>query len=154
LRVAALIHDDLVSGNVSAWHYWWLMPGSDDNSALVMKSTQMLATRAWVLGNWSRFVRPGFMRVALTAEPQNSIYLSAFKNPDDGRVVVVAVNQGYGDTTQDFTIGGGAIAELTPWVTSASQKLAQQAPVAVADGALSVTLPPRSVTSFVGTFTP
>jgi len=154
LRVAALIHDDLVSGNVSAWHYWWLMPGSDDNSALVMKSTQMLATRAWVLGNWSRFVRPGFVRVSLTAQPQNSIYLSAFKNPDDGRVVVVAVNQGYGNTTQDFTVAGGTIAELTPWVTSASQKLAQQAPVAVADGAVSVTLPPRSVTSFVGTFMP
>src|SRR5262245_2312938 len=154
LRVAALIHDDLVSGHVSAWHYWWLMPGSDDNGGLVNKSTNTLATRAWVLGNWSRFVRPGFERVAVTAQPQNSIYLSAFKNAQDGRVVVVAVNQGYGNTTQDFTIGGGAITELTPWVTSASQKLAQQSPVAVADGAFSVTLAPRSVTSFVGSFTP
>ena len=154
LRVAALIHDDLVNGSVSAWHYWWLMPGSDDNGGLVNKSTNTLATRAWVLGNWSRFVRPGFERVALTAQPQSTIYLSAFKNVADGRVVVVAVNQGYGDTDQDFTIAGGTIAELTPWVTSATQKLTAQAPVSVSGGAFTATLPGRSVTSFVGTSTP
>ena len=55
----------------------------------------VLATRAWVLGNWSRFVRPGFVRVSVTAAPQNNIYLTAFTKADDGRVVVVAVNQGY-----------------------------------------------------------
>jgi O-glycosyl hydrolase len=39
-------------------------------------------------------------------------------------------------------------------VTSATQKLAAQAAVQVADGAFSVMLPARSVTSLVGTFSP
>ena len=57
LRVAAMIHDNLVQGNVSAWHYWWLMPGTGDgNGALTANMT--LLPRAYVLGNWSRFVRP------------------------------------------------------------------------------------------------
>jgi glucuronoarabinoxylan endo-1,4-beta-xylanase len=153
LRVAAMMHDDLVSGGVSAWHYWWLVPGSDDNGGLVMKTTNMLATRAWVMGNWSRFVRPGFVRVAVTPLAQSYVHLSAFKNTD-GRMVVVAVNQGYANVAQDFTIAGGTVAQLTPWVTSATQKLAAQAAVQVADGAFSVMLPARSVTSLVGTFSP
>jgi glucuronoarabinoxylan endo-1,4-beta-xylanase len=157
LRVAAIIHANLVQGNVSAWHYWWLIPGSDDNGGLAVYSTTTpttLATRAWVLGNWSRFVRPGFVRVSVTAAPQDKVYLTAFKQPSDGRVVVVAVNQGSTERTQDFTIANGTIAELTPWVTSASQKLEPQAALPVADGAVSVALPARSVTSLVGTFTP
>src|SRR5207237_3501624 len=98
------------------------------NSALAA-STTALALRAWVCGNWSRFVRPGFARVAVTPLPQTYVYVSAFAEQTSGQLVVVAINQGYSDLAQDFTIAGGTATALTPWVTSASQQLAAQAAV-------------------------
>jgi glucuronoarabinoxylan endo-1,4-beta-xylanase len=153
LRVAAMIHDNLVSGNVSAWHYWWLMPGSGDgNGALTVNMT--LLPRAYVLGNWSRFVRPGFVRVAATPLSQQYLHLTAFHDPPSGRIVVVAVNQKYNDIQQDFTIAGGTVTQLTPWLTAAGTNLQAQGAVSVVDGKFTAVLPARSVTTFVGTTTP
>lgn len=153
LRVAAMIHENLVQGNVSAWHYWWLMPGTGDgNGALTANMT--LLPRAYALGNWSRFVRPGFVRVAATPESQQYLYLSAFHDPAGGRVVVVAVNQKYNDLQQDFTVAGGTVGEMTPWLTAEGKNLVGQGAVPVVDGKFTALLPARSVTTFVGTATP
>jgi glucuronoarabinoxylan endo-1,4-beta-xylanase len=155
MRTAQLIHSDLADGSVSAWHYWWLMPDAPNKSyGALSQDATTLALRAWALGNWSRFVRPGFVRVAATEAPQESVAVTAFTDAASGRLVVVAINQARYALDQDFTISGGTATEMTPWVTSATQKLEAQAPITVVDGAFSVTLPAQTVTSFVGTFTP
>jgi glucuronoarabinoxylan endo-1,4-beta-xylanase len=153
LRTAQMIHDNLVEGQVNAWHYWWLMPGTGGGNGALTQSMQLLP-RAYAMGNWSRFVRPGFVRVAATPLAQSYLHVSAFHDPAGGRFVLVVINEQFRDLSQDFTIAGGTVAQLTPWVTSATQKLAAQAAVQVADGAFSVMLPARSVTSLVGTFSP
>jgi glucuronoarabinoxylan endo-1,4-beta-xylanase len=156
LRTAQMIHSDLADGNVSAWHYWWLMPaGSNSQSyGALSQDGSTLALRAWAFGNWSRFVRPGFVRVGATASPQPDVYVTAFTDDASGRLVVVVINQARYDVQQDFTIAGATATDLTPWVTSGTQKLQAGAPITVADGAFSVTLPTQTVTSFVGTVTP
>jgi glucuronoarabinoxylan endo-1,4-beta-xylanase len=157
LRTAQLIHSDLAEGNVSAWHYWWLMPSgttSGYGSLALPQDNTTLALRAWALGNWSRFVRPGYVRVAATETPQEYVSITAFTDTVSGRVVVVAINQAAYAVEQDFTISGGTATDLTPWVTSATQKLQAQSPIAAVDGTFSTTLPAQSITSFVGTVTP
>src|SRR5215471_2463498 len=152
LRVAQMIHSDLADGNVSAWHYWWLMPDKPNTSygALSQDGTT-LALRAWAFGNWSRFVRPGFVRVAATEAPQEYVSVTAFTDTASGRVVVVAINQARYHVDQDFTITGGTASDMTPWVTSATQKLEAQPAIAVTDGTFSTVLAAQSVTTFVGT---
>ena len=152
LWAAEKVHESLVNGNVNVFHWWWLNASnradSTDGSAL----TEMgqLTRRAWVIANWSRFVRPGFVRVNATARPQADVSASAFTDPVSGRVVVVAINEGEEALSQAFAITGGAVAPMvTPWITSDDLALAAQDPIAVSDGAFSYTLPPRSVTSFV-----
>jgi glucuronoarabinoxylan endo-1,4-beta-xylanase len=94
------------------------------------------------------------VRVAATEVPQDFVSVTAFADPASGRVVVVALNQAPYDLDQDFAItAGGTATEMTPWVTSATQKLEAQAPLAVVDGTFSATLPAQTVTSFVGTVT-
>jgi glucuronoarabinoxylan endo-1,4-beta-xylanase len=153
LWVATNIHQSLVNGQVSAWHYWWINPGSADNSALTSKDaasgTNLLTRRAYVMGNWARFVRPGFVRVSATPDSQSSVYTTAFSDPASGRVVIVAVNINESDAAQDFTVAGAAVDVATPWVTSDTLALAAQTPVSVVAGAFSYTLPARSVTTFV-----
>jgi len=151
LKVAAKIHVDLVTGNAAAWHYWWLNPsGPAGNGALT--DGVNLTKRAFVLGNWSRFVRPGFVRVEATQSPTANVLVSAFADLVTGRLVVVAVNASTADVTQAFTIaGGGAFASLTPWTTSDVLSLVAGAALPVAsDGTFTVVLPARSVTSLVG----
>jgi len=154
LRTAQMVHDNLVLGGVSAFHYWWLMPSgtSGGNGALTANNT--LLPRAWALGNWSKFVRPGFVRVAADPLSQEYVYSSAFLDAAGGRFVLVVINQAYFDVDQDFAITGGTVATLTPWLTATGQNLVAQATVPVTDGGVSVTLPMRSVTTFVGTVSP
>jgi glucuronoarabinoxylan endo-1,4-beta-xylanase len=152
LRVAKLIHDHLVNGEVNAWHYWWLKPRTDtppDNGALTTADGH-LARRAYALGNWSRFVRPGFVRIDATSNPQTWVYVSAFADPASGRVVIVAINQASVDLAQVFSIPDPVLADATPWITSADLALAPADPVPVVNAGFTYTLPKRSVTTFVG----
>jgi glucuronoarabinoxylan endo-1,4-beta-xylanase len=146
-----MIHDHLVVGEVSAWHYWWLKYATPDNGALM--NGGQLTRRAYTLGNWSRFVRPGFVRVEATPNPQYGVFVSAFVNPDpaSNRLVIVTINQGSVDVEQVFSISGSVLpAAVTPWITSADLALAPAPAVPVTDAAFTFTLLGRSVTTFVG----
>jgi len=149
LRVAQVIHDHLVNGEVNAWHYWWLKPSTGGGSALA-GSDGTLTRRGYVLGNWSRFVRPGFVRVDATPIPQDFVSVSAFTDPVGGRVVIVAINQATADVAQIFSIPGTVITTVTPWITSADLALAPADAVPLADGGFAYALPQQSVTTFVG----
>jgi glucuronoarabinoxylan endo-1,4-beta-xylanase len=103
----------------------------------------------YTLGNFSKFVRPGFVVVGASGAP-NGVSVTAYKNPSTGAFVIVAINQGGGDIPLTVTLSGLAVSSVTPWVTSSSLDLIQQSPVAVSGGSFTTTLPIYSVTSFVG----
>jgi len=65
LVVAAQIHAALTTGNASAWIYWWMVrTGATDNQGL--HDTTTPTKRLYVLGHWSKFVRPDFVRLGTT----------------------------------------------------------------------------------------
>ena len=150
LRVAAAIHDFLAVAEGNAWHYWWLMPngaGSFGSSGLVEGGVP--AKRAWTLGNWARFVRPGYRRVQAYGS-DGAALVTAFVSPASRRLVVVAVNTDYSDRLVPLALDGGAVPSLAPWQTSASRSLdALAAFTPAADGSFSLPLPARSVTTYV-----
>ena len=150
LAVAQLIHDHLVYGEVNAWHYWWLKPRTSSENGALAGGDGQLTRRAYVVGNWSRFVRPGFVRVDATPSPQYFVYVSAFADPASGRMVIVAINSGTADAEQVFSIPGSGLGAVTPWITSADFALAPTDPVPIADAEFTFVLPKRSVTTFVG----
>src|SRR5437762_2822574 len=71
IAVAGWIHSALVVGDASAWVYWWYQPLStttNDNEGLILQNGTD-TKRRYTLGNYSKFVRPGFVRVDATAPP-------------------------------------------------------------------------------------
>lgn len=50
----------------------------------------------WVLGNYSRFIRPGFKRIDMAIDDTdlNGLMGSAYLSPDGNRIVMVFVNMG------------------------------------------------------------
>jgi len=140
------ISSTLTVGNMSAY-IWWKTIG-DANGLL--NAAGILQPRAYVMGQFSKFVRPGDIRIDV---PFNSspLGLSAFMDPNSGRFAMVAVNDTTLPVTQSFTINGIITRSLTPWITSATQALEQQPPLEVNHGTFTYTVPSFSVITFAGT---
>jgi glucuronoarabinoxylan endo-1,4-beta-xylanase len=152
LLLANLIHMDLTVGQMNAFLYWWGW-GDGTNTLLVVDTTTWevgVPKRAYVLGNWSRFVRPGYVRIDTDAKPGRDVLLSAFKSPTGDRIVVVAVNASDREVSLPLWLDVGAFGPLAVYRTSASadENLAH---VGTIDGGsmVTVTLPPASVSTFV-----
>ena len=150
IAVAGWIHSALAIGEASGWLYWWY-EASGDNEGLLIKGSSALTKRCYTLGNYSKFVRPGYTRVDLTGAVPTDVLLSAYTG-DDGTVVVVAINKGSAAVTVPITIAGGTTtpATMTPNVTSATDNLAAKTAVAVTGGTFTAKLDSMTVTTFVG----
>ncbi len=148
LKMATTIHEHLTRGNLNAWHYWWLWAGG--TSGVFNTDTDVWTKRLWVLGNFSRFVRPGYMRVSTSGTEPSGVLISAYTNPADGTVVVVAINENSSATPVSLFISDVAPCTVTPWVTSDADSLAERPPITVTDARFTASLDAGSVTTFVG----
>ncbi len=150
LKWAKKINDWMTIANANAWHYWWLIDGNGDNEALLGPSGQT-TKRLYVMGNYSKFVRPGYYRIGTSASPVAGVLVSAYKDTSTGKFAIVAINQNASTVTLDFALNGLTASTVAPWVTSASLNLAEQASITTVGGSAFVaTLPAASVTTFVG----
>ena len=119
LFMARVIHSDLTIANVCSWSYWTSMDtesgasdryllltltptggGGEDN--LVHGGTVTTAKTLWTLGNYSLFIRPGYLRCDMKgASNLTGLMGSAYIAPDKSKLVVVYVN--LNTTTQQVT---------------------------------------------------
>ena len=163
LTWAQHIFTGLDSANLSAFLYWWgsTTPSANgDNEGLVEinGSTVTPTGRLWAFGNFSRFVKPGAVRIGATTSDGN-LTLDAFKNTD-GTISVVALNTGTSTDPVTFSLAGtgaGNGATVTPYLTNSTSNVAAQATTSVSGGAFSYTMPARSLVTFQipgGTTTP
>lgn len=150
LRIATMVHEGMTIANFNAWHFWWIKPCNNCwNGALWAQSTNRPTKRMWVMGNFSRFARPGFVRIDATAKPANGIQVSAYRDSSLSKIVLVAINSNTSATTQEFSIPGIDPLRMTPWITDATRNIAGQAPQALTSTVFSHSLPPQSVSTIV-----
>ncbi len=50
---------------VNAWHYWWLISGNSTGNEGLMDNNAAITKRLFAVGNYSRFVRPGYYRIGV-----------------------------------------------------------------------------------------
>ena len=150
LLMAKAIHTDLTKDNLNAWLLWWLYESGNTGGCLYDTGSKVWTKRLWVLGNFARFVRPGFVRVSTSGTVPSGVMLTAYKNPADGTVAVVAINNNTSSTPLSLYISGVVPCSITPWVTSAADNLVSKTPITVSDARFSATLDAQSVTTFVG----
>ncbi|KAK4456502.1 glycoside hydrolase superfamily [Cladorrhinum samala] len=145
------IYSAITSGNVSAYLYW--IGGQDRSSNTNSKMIRVVnkqvdpSKRLWAMGNWSRFVRPGAVRVGTTA---SGVRTTAFKNVD-GTVSVQVINSG-GATTASIALsnaGGFTVGSATAWVTDNSRDLTEIGATVDASGKVTGSVPQRSMVTFV-----
>jgi glucuronoarabinoxylan endo-1,4-beta-xylanase len=140
------IHDCMVTGNMSGYTYWWI---TWPNGLATGSGT--IYQRAYAIGQFSKYIRPGYFRVDATATPATNVYVSAYSG--GGKIVIVAVNTGTGAVTQKFTVQGGAVAQFANYQTASGKNMVAGAAIAVSGGSFTTSLPAQSITTFVGTNT-
>ena len=149
IRCATDWHDLFVTAGANAIVYW-TMTGSGDNEALIQGDSATAAKRYYVLGNWSKFVRPGWVRI--NESDSGWGLCSAYKSSDGGQFAIVAINNTSSPVSVTFTLSGfsAGITSVTPYITDASNNLAVQTAVTVSSGTFTSTLTANSVTTFTG----
>ena len=141
------IHSFMTVANANAWNFWWLVSDNPDNEGLT-DTNGVPAKRMYVMGQFSRFVRPGFYRIGGVNYGFASV--SAYKDPDSGRFAIVAINNNSSDLVQTFNLNGFTATNVTPWITSDSMSLSNQAAVNITNATFVYDLPAMSVVTFVG----
>ena len=115
LYVARVMHYDLTVANARSWQ-WWRAAGGNYKDGLIrmyvkgertggrgQKREMVQENRVrdsklmWTLGNFSRFVRPGAVRLDVEGQMEiDGLMLSAYRNTD-GTLAIVAINYGKED---------------------------------------------------------
>ncbi len=145
LDVAENIHNGLVVGNMSAYVWWYIRrsygPMLEDGS---------ISKRGYMMAQYSKYVRPGDVRIAATESPADGLLISAYKG-SDSQITVVAVNKGTSDVTQHFTFSSGSITDVDRIRSSGSENLAKTNNLENDGSAFWANLPAQSVSTFVVT---
>jgi O-glycosyl hydrolase len=106
IYIARVIHADLVVAQASAWHWWLAISPYDYKDGLIYidhnkEDGQYYESKMlWALGNYSRFIRPGFQRIAMTLKDETAtpgLLFSGYKESDTGELVFVLINSGIKD---------------------------------------------------------
>lgn len=148
LETAREIHKHLTAGSVNAFHYWWLVADTKGTGALLVNGEPM--PQAFALGHFSKFVRPGYVRLDMLAEPESGVSTSAYADPGSDRIVIVAVNELNSAVDVSLRFNHATPLALEPWLTTTDVSLEPQATVAVTSP-FAYTLPPQSITTLVTT---
>ena len=155
LKWAKEVYDFMTVPQGNAWLYWWGACYKTWNGEALIQmdmnaKTYKVAKRLYTIGQYARFVRPGWVRFEATKNPVSGVYVTAFKDPETGKFAVVAINNGSSSQSVTYNLNGFEAASVKPYTTSSTQNLAEGTEIVLNGTSFSATLPANSVTTFVG----
>lgn len=146
LDVSYHMHSAMVEGDFQAYVWWYIRRQYGP-----MKEDGTISKRGYNMAQFSKFVRPGYVRIDATKNPDTNTFVSAYKG--NNKVVIVAINRGTSSANQKFVLQNGNASTVSSWMTDASRNLQSGSPINVSNGAFTAQLPAQSVTTFVADLT-
>ena len=154
IGAALMIYNTMVKSEVNAYVWWAFLNSWGDNEGLVdlTGNTYKISKRLYAFGNFSRFVRPGYVMIGITNTPKSGVYCLAFKNPKTKKFAIIMINKNAEQSGVDAIFSGFKAGSVTPWVTSELYDLEKQSDVKVNDSknGFTANLPGLSITTFIG----
>ncbi|MFI6511906.1 glycoside hydrolase [Streptosporangium sp. NPDC050855] len=144
--VAQQIHDSFTLGGVSGYVFWFGASRGTTRGLIQIDqatSTYRVAKRLWALAAYSRFIRPGAVRLAAEA-PDPALKVTAFRNADGSEVVEI-LNTATTEVSTKVTTRPG---RATSYLTDTGNSLTAT-PLPGLRGGRDLVLPPRSLTTVV-----
>lgn len=135
LTTAQSIYDAMITGNASLWLYWLLQDNlSNDNQGLIgmydpnwgvdpvataaLWQVPILTKRAYALGNYSKFVRPGWKRADVSGSKSGIYGVSAYTDPNTGQFAVVVINNSGSPLSVSVSVSGTKVKRVYQFVTT------------------------------------
>lgn len=166
LYVARVMHYDLTVANARSWQ-WWRAAGGNYKDGLIrmyvkgersggrgqgrgMVQTNMVrdSKLMWTMGNFSRFVRPGAVRLSMEGNMEiDGLMLSAYKNTD-GALAIVAINYSKEDRPISINLSPLNLKSSTATAYRTSDVEGESLKNVGKVDLKKTTLPARSVTTF------
>jgi len=153
LYMARVIHTDLTAANAAAWNWWTAISPFDYKDGLIYVDKSKTggnyypSKMLWALGNYSRFVRPGAVRidaVSSSSASSEQLLVSAFK--DRKKLTIIIVNTNQGAVPIKINTGKSKIKYARVFTTSSSADL-KAGFIDVKD---AIAMQPRSITTITG----
>ncbi|PWW36219.1 glucuronoarabinoxylan endo-1,4-beta-xylanase [Paenibacillus pabuli] len=144
LDVSYHIHHAMVEADFQAYVWWYIRRQYGP-----MKEDGTISKRGYNMAHFSKFVRPGFVRVDATKNPDTQTFVSAYKG--NNKVVIVAINRGTSAVNQKFVLQNGNASTVSSWITDSTRNLAAGSSINVTGNSFTAQLPAQSVTTFTAT---
>jgi O-glycosyl hydrolase len=149
------IHNSMVTGQYNAY-VWWGIFGQSTGSCGTAAGTCGLVDNAGnvmvmgdVMGQYSKFIAPGSVRVSATASPVSGVFVSAYSSSSPSHYAIVAINSNTTSESLTFVLNNGSgVTSLTPYQSTSAAGLAAQTAVPVSGGQFNYTLPAQSIVTF------
>lgn len=155
LYIAKVIHSDLAIAQATAWHWWLAVSPYDYKDGLVYIDYQKEngqyyeSKMLWALGNFSRFIRPGYKRISMNssegASSNEKFLFSGYKNPATNEIVLVLVNSGINDVDIKLQSQNHPLNGLKAYITSSQKDLS---PYDITE-VNNISIPARSIITIV-----
>jgi glucuronoarabinoxylan endo-1,4-beta-xylanase len=150
ITMAEEIHNSMTVGEYNAYVWWWIEDEPSESSYIGMVDVNDNVTfYGLALGQFAKYIRPGYAMVSATNTPSSGVYVSAYKG--DGNYVIVAINSNSSATSLPVAITGATVTSFTPYQTTATESMAELSAIGVSGDAFTYSLPAQSITTFVGT---
>ncbi|MFY7909135.1 MAG: hypothetical protein ACOVO2_06265 [Emticicia sp.] len=145
LKMLASIHDAMMN-NWNAYIWWYLQRyysfiGDGEEGT----TNGAVLKRGYAFANFSKFVRPSFVRIGTETIANNYLKITAYKK--DNQTVVVILNP-EGFTVRNVQINGLNPTSAAAYTTSETANLTKKV-LNVSDKVVAMDIPPSSITTIV-----
>ncbi len=149
-----IIHKFMTVPQVNAFLYWRGAHECDCNQTLIRidsPTSYTVPKRLYALGHYSKFVRPGWVRMGATDEPVPGLLVSAYKDPTSGQFAIVIINDDRANAhTVRFDLNEFTAESVTPYLTDAANDMQQLQDLPVVDGSFTLTVGAESMITLTG----
>ena len=148
LAAAEEIHNSMTVGQYNAYVWWWAVQSSTSSEETELLDVNYNPTYfGYAMAQFSRFVRPGYLRYNATSTPVTGVYLSAYGG--NGHQVIVAINSTSSAVSLPIQIENQTVNSMTPYQTTSSASVSQLSAITVTNNEFTASLPAESITTFV-----
>ncbi|MEG0692787.1 MAG: glycoside hydrolase [Oscillospiraceae bacterium] len=151
---AKKIHTFMTQADLNAFMYWLGASYKTNNESLIRlynDGSYVSAKRLYTMGAFSKFIKPGYVRIGATENPASGVSLSAYKNPTTGDFSIVMINDTNTNQVINITPENFSAGFITPYVTNEKENLAKYDDIDLMNGTYTVSAGAYSVTTLVGT---
>ncbi len=142
LDVAVHMSNGMAVARFNAYVWWYIRrsygPMNEDGS---------ISKRGYMMAHFSKYVRPGYVRLDCTHNPTSNVYFTAYKNEND--ITLVIINKNTSAKTLNVSIPNNAVTSWERIVTTGSKNLAKES-CNYSGTQFSVQLDAQSVVTLVG----